>query len=432
MQFFYELGSLIEQRWRGKNYAEEAFPEVAADALAECNPSQQVDAWEIVRWVHTESQLPSQQDIDAKFGNPPITLYAGPRFYIDVYFWTDSTTSVHQHAFAGAFQVLLGSSLHRHYSFKDEQKINANFSIGHLALNNVRLLEKGDIQRIYAGQRYIHSLFHLDRPSVTITVRTYHSPGGHPQFNYLKPHFAENPFFKEPSLVKKLQTVALLLSIKHPEADTMINELIANSDFHTAYLILSAAYRDLTGNEMEKIFKHSSGRGRFQNMLEKARLRHGQLIDFIPPVFDEMKRQNNIIQRRKYLTDSEQRFFLALILNVPDRGKVLDLVKQRYPAQDPINTVADWVMELATTRRLGSNEPNVLGIDYFDEDSLFIFRHALAGASVEQMKTAIKAEYPADAAAGLLGDLEEIYDSFQNSILLNSILSKPHSAATAS
>src|ERR1044071_2399310 len=173
MQFFYELGSLIEQRWRGKNYTEDSFPEIAAGALAELNPSQQVDAWEIIRWVHTESQLPSQQDIDGKFGTPPITLYAGPRFYIDVYFWIDSTTSIHQHSFAGAFQVLLGSSLHSHYSFKDEQKINAHFSIGQLALNNVRLLEKDDIQRIYAGQRYIHSLFHLDRPSATITVRTY-------------------------------------------------------------------------------------------------------------------------------------------------------------------------------------------------------------------------------------------------------------------
>jgi hypothetical protein len=430
MQFFYELGSLIEQRWRDKNYDEESFPDIAAQALAELNPSQQVDAWEIVRWVHTEKQLPSQQDVDAKFGTPPVTLYAGPRFYIDIYFWLDATTSIHQHAFAGAFQVLLGSSIHSHYSFKNEQKINANFSTGQLALNNVRLLEKGDIQRIYAGQRYIHSLFHLDRPSATITVRTYHSPSGHPQYNYLKPYLAENPFFKEPSTIKKLQTVALLLTIKHPEADAMINDLISNSDFHTTFLILNAAFKDLTGNELEKIFHLSNERERFQSMLEKARHRHGQLIDLLPPVFDEMQRQHNIVQRRRYLTDNEQRFFLALILNVPDRAKVLDLVKRRFPQQEPIDRVADWVMELATTKLLGSPEPNVLGIDYFDDDSLFVFRRTLAGCSIEQVQNAIKAEYPAGTAENLLGDLEEIYASFQSSILLNSILSKSQSAAT--
>jgi len=424
MQFFDELGSLIEQRWRDKNYHEDSFPALAAQALTDADPISHIDPWEIVRWVHKENQLPNQQDIDAKFGNPPLTLYAGPRFYIDLYFWIDSTTSIHQHAFAGAFQVLLGSSIHSHYRFEQEQPINAHFSTGQVLLNRVDLLKKGDIQRIYPGRQYIHSLFHLDRPSATLTVRTYHSPSGYPQYNYLKPYIAENPFLKETSTIKKIQTVSLLLSIKHPEVDQMISELISISDFHTTFLILNEAFRYLTGNELERVFHISSGRERFHGLLEKARLRHGKLIDLIPPVFDEIQRQSNIIHRRAYLTSSEHRFLLALILNVPDRAKVLDLVKQRFPQKDPVDAVAEWVMELGTTKLLGSPEPNVLGIDYFDEDALFIFRRLLAGRSIEQVKRSIQEEYPVDAAASLLEDTDEIYEAFQNSILLNSILSK--------
>lgn len=430
MQFFDQLGSLIEQRWRDKNYNEEVFPALAAQALADADPSSQIAPWEIIRWVHQENQLPNQQDIEAKFGNPPITLYAGPRFYIDIYFWTDSTTSIHQHAFAGAFQVLLGSSIHSHYRFEQEQQINAHFSTGRILLNRVDLLKKGDIQRIYPGRQYIHSLFHLDRPSATLTVRTYHSPGGYPQYNYLKPFIAENPFLKETSTIRKIQTVSLLLNIEHPEVDQMIGELISISDFHTTFLILHEAFRYLTGNELERVFHISSGRERFYDLLEKARPRHGQMIDLIPPVFDEMQRQNNVAHRRAYLTGSEHRFLLALILNVPDRAKVLELVQQRFPQKDPVDTVAEWVMELATTRVLGSPEPNVLGIDYFDEDALFIFRRLLAGDAIEQVKRAIQADYPVEAAASLLQDTDEIYGSFQNSILLNSILSKSSAPAT--
>src|SRR5215216_4020345 len=119
MQVFHELGSLIEQRWRDENYNEEVFPEIAGQALVETTPYREVDPWDIIRWVNTTTQLPKQQDVQGKFGNPPITLYNGPRFHIDVYYWLDGTTSIHQHAFCGAFQVLLGSSIHSRYSFLD-------------------------------------------------------------------------------------------------------------------------------------------------------------------------------------------------------------------------------------------------------------------------------------------------------------------------
>lgn len=107
-------------------------------------------------------------------------------------------------------------------------------------------------------------------------------------------------------------------------------------------------------------------------------------------------------------------------------------MKQRFSQEDPIDKVGDWVMELATTRMLGSAEPNVLGIDYFDEDSLFVFRRLLQGDSIEQVKNAIKREYPGSSAESLVGEVEEICDSFQSSILLNSMLSESQSPVYSS
>ena len=77
MQPFAELGALVEGRWRDKNYDENIFPSIAARALRETDLTARVDPWEIIRWVHTTTDLPHQMDPHGKFGNPPITLFAG-------------------------------------------------------------------------------------------------------------------------------------------------------------------------------------------------------------------------------------------------------------------------------------------------------------------------------------------------------------------
>ncbi len=207
MQAFAELGALIEQRWRDSNYAESIFPRLAAEALCEANLTYRADPWEIIRWVHSTPNLPEQMDLEARFGNPPVTIFVGPRFYIDAYYWLDGTTSIHQHSFAGAFQVLLGGSVHSRYIFEQEQEVNPHFLVGKIHLADVSLLEQGDIRQIIPGREFIHSLFHLDRPSVSITIRTHKIPAASPQYSYFKPSIAIDPFFENPSLMKKTQTV---------------------------------------------------------------------------------------------------------------------------------------------------------------------------------------------------------------------------------
>src|SRR6476619_5314943 len=242
MKAFQELGELVEKRWRSENYNEHVFPELAAQALTESNLPAQVDPWEIIRWVQGADSLPDQKDAEGRFGDPPITLYAGPRFYVDVYFWLDGTTSIHQHAFNGAFKVLLGSSIHSRYSFNEKRLINEHFCTGDIKLEEVQLLQLNDVRLIKPGRNFIHSLFHLERPSATITVRTEHTPSSALQWDYRKPYFASNPFYRNQVMAKKLQTIGLLVQMKHPEGDTMIGDMICASDFQTAYLALEAFF----------------------------------------------------------------------------------------------------------------------------------------------------------------------------------------------
>lgn len=421
MQFFQNLGALVEKRWRDENYNEDIFPALADHVLADGGPHGVIDPWDVIRWLNETTQLPEQRDVPGMFGNPPITLYDGPRFYIDIYYWVDGTTSIHQHAFCGAFQVLLGSSIHCKYDFVERQEVSAHFSVGEMLLKKVDLLEEGAIRRILPGKQFIHSLFHLDRPSATVVIRTRQSQIGLPQYNYLKPSFAVDPFFTEAAMVKRVQSVALLFNIKHPEADSLIADMLSLSDFHTAFSVLDLAFGTLSNDRLERAFGLSMGNKRFDSLLETARRRHGDLVDLILPVFQEVQRQQNLIQRRGQITSNEHRFFLALLLNVPDRVKLLDLVRQRFPERNPIETVTDWIEELASTKAVGSSEPNVLGIEGVDDDYLFVLQCMLEGRTISDTITAFEEEFSAEQATSSGGKPEELYNAIRNSTLFRSI-----------
>lgn len=422
MEEFEQLGALIEKRWKAENYSEQLFPEIAAQSLAEIDLPARVDPWDIIRWVHTAITLPEQQDVEGRFGNPPITLFSGSRFYIDIYFWLDGTTTVHQHAFTGAFQVLLGSSIHSRYSFREDQIINEHFSVGELSLEEVQLLKVNDIRPIRPGRNFIHSLFHLDRPSATITIRTSHTPSAAVQYDYHKPNFAINPFFRNPVVSKKLQSVGLLLGMKHKNADAMISDLVCSSDFHTAYLVLNETYSHLQNNEMDSLFGLSTGKDRFKTILQRCQEAHGKLTDLILPVLEERERQMSIIDRRRTITQDEHRFFLALLLNIFSRVKILELVKQRYAERDPVETVLDWVEELGRTRVLGSKETNALGMAEFDDSHVFVLECLLRGLSLEEANEQATAQYPAENAAELKTKIPELAASLKESTLFRSLL----------
>ena len=269
MKAFTEVGRLIETQWCDKNYNDDAFPAIAANALLEADLAAQIDLWDPVRWVHTTGNLPEQIDPKAKFGDPPITLFVSSRFFIAVYYWLDSTTAIHEHAFSGAFQVLHGGSVHGAYEFEQVLEVNQRLRIGDISLRDVSLLTKGDVRTILAGSRFIHSLFHLERPSATIVVRTRGNTAR--QFTNKKPYLGFDAFDFEAWRRRKIQTVELLLSSNHPDADQMICDLLDASDFHTAFLILDTAFKRLGSNPLEKLFRASKSMYRFNEMLDHDR-----------------------------------------------------------------------------------------------------------------------------------------------------------------
>jgi hypothetical protein len=109
-------------------------------------------------------------------------------------------------------------------------------------------------------------------------------------------------------------------------------------------------------------------------------------------------------------------------LNVPSREKILQLVRQRYPDQDPVETILDWVEELARTRVLGSKETNALGMAEFDDSYVFVLECLLQGLSGEEINQRAAAEYPPENAEELITRIPALTESLRKSTLFKSLL----------
>jgi hypothetical protein len=417
MELFNKLGADVEYLWRDKNYDESLFPAIAGKALREANLPEKLSAWEVIEWTLNETNLPDQRDLHAGFGDPPITLYNSSRFHVDVYFWLEGTTAVHQHGFCGAFQVLLGSSIHSWYDFDLQEKINVFTEIGNVNLKTVDLLTVGDVQEIAAGREYIHGLFHLEQPSATIVVRTHRSPLHLPQFSYHKPFLALDPFFEEPNTTKKLQCITALIRSNHPETDRLIAEMLEKSDFQTTYQILATVRGYIQGNQLEQMFNLAAPQEKFEKLLEIVRQRHGERANIFPQVFAYQDKINEIVKRRSFVTDAEHRFFLALLMNLEGKEQILSLIKERFPDSDAIDKILDWSFDLSQMRVLGTNLPNALGIADFDDFDLFVLESLLKDRTEEEMPEALKNEYPNENTDELAKSLAERSEKIRQSII---------------
>jgi hypothetical protein len=348
------LGAEVESSWRAVDYALPAFPEIAERLLRDADLPSQISADDIAGWALRAPALPSQADPTAKFGQPPITLFRGARFYIDALFWIDGTTSIHQHGFSGAFQVLSGSSIESLFSFAVERAFDGHFLLGTLQVSSGGLLHQGDVRPILSGARLIHSVFHLDRPSISIVVRTVGDPGGTPQFSYLRAGIGRNPFFAEETMERRLQVVSMLRKVKHGSFERLVGDLIADTDLHTAY----------------RIIVESANHGSVDSLIERVRDRAA--ADRFRVAIKDLRRESLLTGRRSVVTDPDMRFFLGVLLNATRQRDVLAITRQKQPDVRPAEQVATWLRRLSTVNaKLQVDgvpwQPNLLGLPEFDD-----------------------------------------------------------------
>jgi len=374
--YFEKLGRTVLERWREQNFSLEVFPELTRTAIEEAPPSKNIDIDELIHEFLFNDDQPFQSE--SSFGQPELIAFNDTRFYIQILFWLEGTTEIHQHEFSGAFHVMQGSSVHSEFDFVGARSVTPHIRTGDLRVKQIELLETGRTVPITSGRDCIHSLFHLDTPSITVVIRTHHDPGTGPQYNYLPPHIAINPLHADSLTARRKQLLDVLETIEDPDYGTHLNEMMGRLDFERGFNMLRHAMPRLKElNEWDEVL------ATFQN-------KHGELALGVPDTLAECLRRETISQMRHFIINPEHRFFLALLINVQNRADIFALVTRRFPESSPIDTILGWAEELVEPNDFGvtlldAAFPETPDIDFEEQSRLLIdaLKNALEGNTDE-------------------------------------------------
>jgi hypothetical protein len=355
---FTRLGDEIARQWEARNYDHETFAEIAAAGLARSGVLESVALDDIAGWFLSSRSLPPQKL--RPFGQPPITCYQGRGFYVELLVWIDVPTSIHQHAFSGAFGVLHGSSFHSRYRFEPAERICTELLLGNLTLDSAELLRRGDVRTIERGDRFIHSLLHLEPPSISVVVRTATDRVTSPQYDYAMPGLAVDPFFKPEPDVTQLALLEALARTDPVLFREHALRLVASRDLWFAYKVVQlAGHRDVESET-------------FRELLAALAQRHPTLARVLEAVLREDHRVRAILRHLKDVTDPDHRALLALLINAPNRAAIDRLVRAAHPGEDPERLILDWLRTLSERGQIGLR---------LDAVALRMLQFAMRGAS---------------------------------------------------
>lgn len=370
--YFRELGTGIERAWLEYSYDEQVFFQIAQDVLARNPLAQQVEVADIVDWIFSPFQTLIQPKNAYLFGEPPVMLFQAPRFYIEALFWFSGTTAIHEHSFSGVFAVLAGSSVHSHWHFSPERVVNSRMICGRLERVSTEILRPGGIRPIHAGDRLIHQLFHLDLPSVTIVIRTNGQRRHLPQYSYLPPGLALDR--EDPDEVRTRQLL-LLDGMARGYLDGLrkyMRGLIENGDLETLFYSFSVLVR-------RKI-----DRGILEELYGLARERHGDVIGIFQKACEEERRIRIVTALRSKIHDPHARFFLALLMLLPDREAIFETIQTQFPDVEPLSAIETWLS--------GMSGKETIGFDFNHENRL-IFRSLVEGLDADSLLQRFRAEF---------------------------------------
>ena len=400
------LGDEIAGAWRRLDHDDAAFTALATDRLTERIATARPTLADLARWLVAAPALPSQSS--RSFGQPPVNVYVGHKFHIELLVWKDSTTAIHQHSFSGAFGVLEGSSVHSRYDFECHERVCTEVLLGDVRFRSAELLRAGDVRPIEPGDGHQHALFHLDRPTLTVVVRTTSEPRYDPQYSYLKPGLAVDPFYRPQPFETQLELLEALVDVDLDLFGECGVRLIAGGDFWLTLRVLGLALRQVPGSRAAA------------DLVAAARERHGARVEYLVAAAEEQRRQADIVARREKVRDPDQRFFLALLLNAPDRETFLELIEAREPGVDPRARIVGWLGELSAA--------GLIGLE-FNALSLKLLEFALHDEPFDAVREALRTAFDLDAAE--LAQLAAVWEELHSALVLAPLFSSREPAVAA-
>ena len=344
LAYFGSLGDFVDQRWESVGRHPDELAAIAVDALESIEEPAELTPEVVLQLMAMGTSLPRQLNSSDRFGEPPVIAYRTEDFEIQVLNWMEGSTSVHQHAFDGAFKVQSGSSLHVEHDFSQRDELAEGHVItGVLASRSSEILRPGAIRPIVSGPSFIHALFHLERPSVTIVIRNKTSGLPFPQYDYRLPGVGFDVLYKDDPFAMRLRALRALVRLDRARGIVAAREIVREQDLWTGFRICDE-------------WASSYGLGPdLDSLIDCMNYRAPSLAEVMPAMYFERNRVGRILARRGMMRDARHRLLLALIVNLPDAGAVRRILASVEPDRDPNEVILEVVQDMASPEHRGAS-----------------------------------------------------------------------------
>lgn len=349
------VGEEIERRWAARGYRRQFFHHIAADCLRAAAFHEQFDEDEIIAWVNRAATLPPQLDPRSAFGQPPLTVWGTDRFVLDIYFWIDTETSAHDHSFSGAFTNLNGHSLNCTYNFERAARHDEGLFTGSLLLEDAEYVRPGDVCPIVAGAKFIHRVWHLDCPTVTLVARTTRRQPGLRQYTYYSEGMAVQYRAHPPvEFRRRRQFMGYLFRRRHPRRIALAEEMLARARGWQLFTLLS----DL----VMFYLKDTDDAHELDGLLARLPAKNRLWLDTGLDVMRAEHPLKSVYWHR--LRRTEHRLLIALLSTYTKRQPVSEWLARHGYENDWRELITSWLSEMdadkALRLRLGSARAEII------------------------------------------------------------------------
>jgi hypothetical protein len=205
---------------------------------------------------------------------------------------------------------------------------------------------------------------------------------------------AVDPFYKSPRLQRNLQILTAIKEIDRPRYVDTLARLIPATDLYTTY------------RYMRHYYESPARRDERASLAALVRTAHHERGNRLIACLDKLAQDGFLIDKRKHLRDRDHRFFVALLLNVPDRDTILRLIQSRYPG-DPVEHVVRWINELCD----GDAAPLLP----LAESTLYAVKSMARGSTLEHVVRGFREQYDDEAVLAQLNRIKELYNILRTS-----------------